>query len=247
MIATNRTLNAMFNSPNRQSRNAMATGVWELWIDSVGGFRLLEGDRFTIGGSGGDDPADIAVRSAWRSQMAMLRRVGDDFWLQRGSTTQTGFAPLVSKEPVASPVVCDAVLPVEFMPVGTMGQQGFGAGEIGKVDSGAPGPRLRLRKPSPLSGTVVLLLDPPHRFVVPVDAMILVDKTVLIGPDRSNHIRAPQQVKSGFVLLKRADQWWVRQSDGSTKPMIEGERVEIDNLVMTIRRDKTNSRSKELR
>jgi len=77
--------------------------------------------------------------------------------------------------------------------------------------------------------------------------MILVDKTVLIGPDRSNHIRAPQQGSRGFVLLKRADQWWVRQSNGRTKPMIEGERAEIDNLVMTIRRDRTNSRSEELR
>ena len=59
MIATNQALNAMMNSSQRQSRNALALGVWDLWIDSVGGFRLLEGDRFTIGGSGGEDPDDV--------------------------------------------------------------------------------------------------------------------------------------------------------------------------------------------
>ncbi len=229
MIATNRILNAMFNSPNRQSRNVLAIGVWELWIDSVGGFRLLEGDQFTIGGSGGDDPADIAVRSAWRSQMATLRRVGDDFWLQRAGKES-------GKETAASRVVSDALLPVE-----SNDEQGFGA-----TDSGTRVPKLRLQKPSPLSETVILSLDPPHRFVVPVDAIILVDKTVLIGADRSNHIRAPQ-VNSGFVLLKRADQWWVRQSSGSTKPIMEGEQFEIDNLVMTIRRDRTNLRIGEIR
>ena len=120
-------------------------------------------------------------------------------------------------------------------------EQGFVA-----TDSGTRVPKLRLQKPSPLSETVILSLDPPHRFVVPVDAIILVDKTVLIGADRSNHIRAPQ-VNSGFVLLKRADQWWVRQSSGSAKPIMEGEQFEIANLVMTIRRDRTNLRIGEIR
>jgi len=233
MIATNRTPNAMSNSPNRHSRNAMALGVWDLWIDSVGGFRLLEGDRFTVGGSGGDDPADIAVRSAWRSQMATLQRVGDDFWLQRSTASQAGTV----QENVASPVVSDSVLAID-----PTDGEALGGGE-----SGARGPQLRLRKPSPLSDTIVLSLEAPHRFVVPVDAMILVDKTVLIGPDRSNHIRASQQVNCGIVLLKRADQWWVRQTNGNAKPVLDGERVEVDALVMTIRRDRTILRIGEIR
>src|SRR6056297_148636 len=48
--------------------------------------------------------------------------------------------------------------------------------------------QLRLSTPTPLSASAVLSLVPPHRFDGHVDAVILMDRTVLIGPQNGNHI-----------------------------------------------------------
>jgi len=182
--------------------HAFAVGVWTLWIDHVGGFRLLEGNQFSIGGVGGDDPADVAVRSNWRSRVALLERSGDEYWLTaNGSSRQA--------------VARDSPLPLDNEP----GQ-----------------PRLWLRKPSPLSHTAVLQLDSPHRFVDPVDGFILVDSMVLIGPDRSSHIRTPQAAEL-LVMLKRADDWFIREKNASPQLIVSGKAFQIGGLMMTFRRE----------
>jgi hypothetical protein len=211
----NYTSTSMTNS-NRQGvfKNALAIGVWSLWIDGVGGYRILEGDRFSIGGAGGEGLADIAVRSAWRRQMAILSRIGDDFWLQDTSSPEVAIP--------SSPLVLSDLAP-ERLPVA-------------KTDSLAPSrePNLRAMKASPLSGTVVITLDPPHRFVIPVDAFVIADKTVLIGSERSNHIRIPRMNAGAAVMMKRGDQWWIRPAGEKPQPLITGHRTEVNDLVMTI-------------
>jgi len=186
----------------RRPRHALAVGVWTLWIDHVGGFRLLEANQFSIGGVGGDDPADVAVRSSWRSRVALLERSGDDYWLSvNGSGRQV--------------VASDTPLPLDNEP----GQ-----------------PCLWLRRASPLTQTAVLQLDSPHRFVVPVDGFILVDSMVLIGPDRSSHIRTPQATVL-LVMLKRGDDWFIREKDASPQLLVSGKAFQVGGLVMTLRRE----------
>lgn len=214
MIALTQNDERSMNTPIRQSRIALAMGSFVLWIDSVGGFRLLEGDQFTIGGLGGDEPADIAVRSAWRTRMATLTRSGDDFWL-KPIVSQASDAELRSR-----PVIAGEVLTLEFE----------------KTNPNSSEPRLRLHKPSPLSRTAVLTLDPPHRFVAPVDGILLVDKMILIGADRSSHIRASRLVEA-LIMIKRGADWTIRQKDAPSRIMVEGERIEIGELVMTLRRE----------
>ncbi len=202
----------MTNANRQTTTNALATTAWSLWIDSVGGFRVLEGDKFSIGGTGGDDPADIAVRSAWRRQLATLTRIGDDFWLQHANTSGQTDTPL--------PVVFNQRLPL--LPTASTDH--------------ANEPQLPISKPSPLSGTVIVTVDPPHRFLMPVDAIIIAAKTILVGPEQTNHIRAPRMT-IGLVMMKRADQWWIRDTQGNSQPLIDGDRLEINNLVLTLRRD----------
>ncbi|MGV3485663.1 MAG: hypothetical protein ACO1RT_14700 [Planctomycetaceae bacterium] len=206
----------MNDSSRQSSKTALAVDVWLLWIDAVGGYRLLQGEQFTIGGPGMDDLADIAVRSAWRRRMAVLSRAGDDFWLQ--SPCPEGSA---APSATAKSVAFGAPLPIE------------GTASAGPSSQ----PELSLHKPSPLSGTVMVTLAPPHRFVLPFDAMLLVDKTVLIGAERTNHIRTPQMTEGALVLAKRADGWWIRQACGTTQRLAEGERLEIGELAMVIRRE----------
>jgi hypothetical protein len=80
----------------------------------------------------------------------------------------------------------------------------------------------------------VITLDPPHRFVVPVDAFVIADKTVLIGPERSNHIRVPRMNAGAAVMMKRGDQWWIRPAGEKPQPLVIGQRTEVNDLVMTI-------------
>jgi hypothetical protein len=207
------------NMPHRQCRNALAIGVWALWIDSVGGFRLLEGDRFTVGGLGGDDPADIAVRSSWRTRMATLSRSGDGFW----------WSPHLPSSP-------DSAAPSDPLPTHPLmsGEVIFPGAQDAVPGSGLP--HLRFHQPSPLSKTAVLTLDPPYRFVAPVDGILLFDKTILIGPDPTNHIRVSRMTES-LIMIKRGNEWTIRQQDSSTRSMVDGQSVDIGDLVMTIRRE----------
>lgn len=218
MIAFNRQRETAMTTADGQSRNALAVSSWVLWIDSVGGFRLLEGERFTIGGLGGEDPADLAVRSAWRRRVATLQRVEDEYWLDHEDSGVHARAV-----PWGEPISLSHREPATHAE-----------------------PQLRLHKPSPLSRTAVVTLDPPHRFVSPVDAVLLVDATVLIGQARHHHIRTPQYCGESLVLSKRDDQWRINRSGGLPKAasaisIVEGQSIEIDSLVMTLRRESVPS------
>jgi hypothetical protein len=198
----------------RRSANALATGASNLWIDSVGGFRVLEGDAFTIGGLGGEAAADVSVRCSWRSRMVTLVRRGDDYWLKRieGDTNEGRLmGPLVSGERLAMANSSPEHTPSD--------------------------PQLRLHTPSPLSPTAVLSLDPPHRFAIPVDAFLLVHQTILIGPDRSNHIRVPR-LNDALVMIKQGSHWALRCRDRGWVNLLDGEPVEVQGLVMTLRTER---------
>ncbi|WP_253161535.1 hypothetical protein [Stieleria tagensis] len=75
---------------------------------------------------------------------------------------------------------------------------------------------VRLHQPSPLSGSAVLALDPPHRFDCHVDQVLLVDQTVLIGPDPGNHIRCVG-LDANAVLIFRDGIWKAKQKRTSNE------------------------------
>lgn len=174
---------------------------WYLWIDAVAGFWLIDGTTFVVGGSSGEEVADIAVRSSWRPREATLTRCGDTF--EVSSQKSSGDSAFVKyNEPIDLNV----------------------------------GPCLRMIKPSPLSRSVVVSVDPPHRFVKPVDAIILFDQSILIGPNGAQHIRCPAATGS-MVLFYRGGQWSVRASGGEIIAINDGVCNEIDNVVMTMKRE----------
>ena len=142
------------------------TSAWRLWIDRCGGFGLLVGDRFTVGGSRPDGTANVQVRSDWRRfEGALVRREGDYFWSASDDAPSDSDARLLQSS------------------------------DIVPIDGSAT---LRLNKPSPLSGSAILTLDPPHRFDHHVDQMLLVDQTVLIGPSSGDHIRCSATRVAGW-------------------------------------------------
>lgn len=87
------TINASLNCESAAAATAAAasatavagsdasSGVWQLWIDRGGGFRLLTAPQISLGG-GGDRPlADVAVRGPWPRRAAVLQRRSDGDWL----------------------------------------------------------------------------------------------------------------------------------------------------------------------
>lgn len=62
-------------------KNESPTDRWRLWIDGCGGYLLLTGDCWTIGGVTADRQADICVHADLpRTAGTILRSEGDFFW-----------------------------------------------------------------------------------------------------------------------------------------------------------------------
>ncbi len=57
---------------------------WRLWVDGSGGYLLLTGNRWTLGGVSEQSTADVRVRADWPRLAGKLEREGGDyFWCDR--------------------------------------------------------------------------------------------------------------------------------------------------------------------
>ncbi|MBX3444339.1 MAG: hypothetical protein KF774_18195 [Planctomyces sp.] len=66
-----------------------------LWIDSVGCYRILGGDRVSIGGPAtGADGADIRLAAPLSRRQAWIRRENEGYWLDGGEADRSGGLPL---------------------------------------------------------------------------------------------------------------------------------------------------------
>ena len=93
---------------------------------------------------------------------------------------------------------------------------------------------LVLHKASPLSRSAVLRLQPPHRFLGHVDAVILFADTLLIGPDPQCHIRCPR-LGDRWVLSCQQGRWSVKPlSGGSCYELTPGMRSQFQSLAITL-------------
>lgn len=176
-----------------------STRRWRLWIDRGGSYDILQGQRFSIGGPGrgsqGVAPADLMVRCRWGRRVATLLRLPHGDAIARGTS--------------ADQAVQAAVHPLE--PEQRWSPEGQGE----PADAAA----LRYRRPSPLSGSAVITVEPPHRFYRPIDAVILLDQTILLGPETFNHVCLPSLSAQGWVLLARDDSWWIQGAALALQPL----------------------------
>jgi hypothetical protein len=198
---------------------------WELWVDRGGGFDILQRDRVTIGGPGGDVPADIAVRCAWRSRVATIVRgqSGDAIEIAAGSDSAAQRAG--TERAIATlQLATDQWLPLD----------GLSSGDFVVATSDAA-PRLRYQRPSPLSRSAVITVAAPHRLVRPIDSTILFDQTILVGPESFNHVRAESLSSQGWVLFRRDDRWWVRGRSLAPHPIELGQAWRHEDWSMMIK------------
>lgn len=174
---------------------------WRLWIDRGGSYDILQGQRFSIGGpgsSGAGPGADVMVRCRWGRRVATLLR------LPHGDA--------IARETDAIARAAGADQAVQALGAEQRWSPGDQAGP-------AAAAALRYRRPSPLSGSAVITVEPPHRFYRPIDAVILLDQTILLGPEAFNHVCLPGLSAQGWVLMAREDRWWIQGTALAAQPL----------------------------
>ncbi len=189
------------------SNDSTKADRFQLWIDGCGGFLLLPGHRWTVGGPGsagkrfeanhsaGDVAApnvsapDIVAIADWPSNAGELVRDEVDYWWE--------------------PVVGDPMF--------------LGDEDTVPVPGSA---KLLFRRPSRLTATGLLTLAAPHRFADHFDAVLLVDQTILIGPGSDCHIQT-DQMESTAVIVRRQDGWEIKTVGSQS-----GERIEAGKRLL---------------
>lgn len=196
------------NNVLNHSTAASKTSSWRLWIDRCGGYELVQGNRWSIGGARPGALANVQVQTDWRRIEGHLVRGSN------GHVWQPAEPNLGAEESLINHGDC---LPI----------------------SGAAS--LCFRQPSPLSGSAVLSLNPPHRFGHHVDAVVLVDQTVLVGRDSSNHIQAVSH-DCEVVLVLRNGTWQAKLKPGRETrsaanefvELVAGRRISVGEMDMTL-------------
>jgi hypothetical protein len=186
--------------------------TFRLWIDRCGGYTLLTSDEVSVGGFRPDGSAMVQVRADWRRLEGVIeRRGGDYFW--RSAPAADDHDEVASNE--------DLIDDAPFAIRGTA--------------------KLTLEKPSALSSTAVLRLDPPHRFDAHVDAVLLVERTIQLGPTASNHIRCVAMQDSAVIVFRDGN-WRAKLTGGSGSAgpsaglvdLLPGQRVSLGEYDMTL-------------
>lgn len=135
-----------------------------LWIDGVGCWMIVAGDRIQVGGPTLDQSnADICLLANISRNHATLLRAGEDWFIRAtGATVVSGR---------------------------TVGEQTV----LRTGDEIRLGDRVRLgfRVPTPLATTAVLDFESDHRPARSVNGIILMTDNCLLGPRRDYHIFCP--------------------------------------------------------
>jgi len=187
-----------------------------LWIDGVGSFAMCDADHVSIGQSFPGNDVDVAIRGDLSRKALIIRRHGEDHWIQPLQLIQ-----------------CNG-LPIERATVLTDGMVL------------AIGERIQLKyvRPTKLSGTARLDLMPQHRWQPLLTAPLLLGESCILGPETNAHIVCPDWTQR-IVLFRHEGQWMGRTS-GTTPvwaggkevsalfPLVPGQRIYNDDFSMTL-------------
>ena len=149
------------------------------WVDGAGGYQWVDQDEVSLGRY----DCHINLIADVGREAGVLRRQGED-WI---------WNPSMSKSPqeAGSKIENERWL------------QTPGAFQMGRSTTCV------WERPNPLSQTHRLSVTPPHRFVEPIDAALLVSGLVVIGPTDDCHIvvrhadnKATLQKKRGKIVIR---------------------------------------------
>lgn len=183
--------------------------TWSLWIDGVGGFAIILGDRASIGRMGCD--VDV-VGDVSRHAGSIVRRGEDWHWSSRESTGEPNSEVWLPESSATSSIEGASPTPMGTpVPVG------------GSV-------QLTCRRPSRLSSTIRLDIRAPHRFDHSIDAVFVGDGMILIGP--GGHVSVP--LLEAPLVLKPNDGVWQLRRGQHCQSLPAGEPTRFENLSLVM-------------
>jgi FHA domain len=177
-----------------------------LWIDGVGGYLVCLKPRLTIGQSGSDVVADLAIQADISRQHATLERDAEGYSLM-------GLRPLT---------VNGQALERAFLRSGDRLTMGKGC-------------QLLFTQPVPVSGSARLDLVSGQRWRHPVQAALLMAETLVIGPGRQAHVNA-EELKEPMILFRHRSGLAARYNGDPkvNGPLSVGARIVTDVLSFTL-------------
>jgi len=198
--------------------------TWNLWIDGCGGFQVISSSSLfarigrPLAGSSGETAVPRIEVLADLPEVAGELSFGDAGYQWR---------------PEESPRHSELI---SLPPANTGGWSG--RLEIGSV-------RLEICVPSTASRTGRMTVATPHRFADHVDAVILMDRAISIGPTAQHPIRHPG-IHDWYVLhppthatddpqAEKPDSWRLRRpADGTSVQLVPGRRSVVEELSLMI-------------
>ena len=166
-----------------------------MWIDAVGGYLVCRGDHIFLGQAIPGNRVDVPLQADISRRHASIRRDEDGYLL----------LPI-------SRVLLDGKLVTVPTPL-VDGQE---------IDLGGA-VQLKFRRPHPLSATARLTLISRHRTQPPVDGVLLLADSCVIGPTRSCHVVA-RQMSAEAVLFEQENQLLFRAAGPITIDDVEYEK-----------------------
>lgn len=188
---------AALRSPTQgRSRSQESTKLKDfiLWVDGVGGFLICCGDENKIGQAIPESDVTIPLRGDLDREHVAIQTVDGRHLINPIGRVQIDGRPL--KEP--------AVL---------IAQQTIRLGDMVE---------LQYRKPHPLSSTAVLDFVSRHRTFPWSDAALIAGETIILGPQRRNHIVCPFWSHE-LILFRRPAGWFCKTN---AMAYVDGDRLE---------------------
>lgn len=144
-----------------------------LWVDGVGGFWVCLKDHVTIGQVSTETKIDIPIQGDFHKSRLRLVRASDAYILKAFGQIRLDGDKLN-----------DQVLLKDRHQI-----------QIAKA-------KINFRRPHPLSNTAILQFETRHRTMPWSDGILLMDSSIVLGPDRNSHIVCDDW-KHQLVLFER--------------------------------------------
>jgi hypothetical protein len=174
-------MNGSLNSKNHDAPRSEPGPRFLLWVDAVGGFLVCLGNEITLGQPVPTAQPDVPILGDLSSRHARIRRDGETYLI----------------EPLRKVAVNGRTIQG---PTSLVDGQRIELGE---------GVQLVFRRPHPLSVTARLDFVSRHRTQPPVDGVVLMGDSCVLGPNKGSHIPCPDW-PSEVVLFRQGEQLFCR-------------------------------------
>ncbi len=196
--------------PSLTSAPASEAGArFLLWVDGVGGYLVCESEEVRLGQPVPEHQVEVPIVGDLSHNHAVIRRAGEGFLITPRRPTKVNGREIRQATSLAD---------------GAMIELGEGV-------------RLRFRKPHPLSGTARLEVVSQHRTQPPVDAVLLMADSCVLGPGRACHVVC-RELQGDVVLFRHNGQLFCRAGPVSSGwNLARGKLSHLAQLAIGGRRD----------